>query len=188
MGDWKPSDAQTELLRRAQEGDAKALNQLVSAYLPIAEAMAHKLFAADCEDMAQEGLLALTTAVHSFDPGKGVPFSAYAVVCLRNAMLTSYRRSRARKRGGGEEKLPYWEAEEAGDAGASDPQQIVAQREQVSRLLKQAESVLSSFEKQVLSLHLDGYSYKDISRLLHKPEKSVDNALQRVRKKLKYAQ
>ena len=58
----------------------------------------------------------------------------------------------------------------------------------MSRLMKQAESVLSSFEKQVLSLHLDGYSYKDISRLLHKPEKSVDNALQRVRKKLKYAQ
>lgn len=187
MGNWKSDDAQTELLRRAQGGDAKALNQLVSAYLPIAEAMARKLFSADCEDMAQEGLMALPAAVSSFDAEKGIPFSSYATVCLRNAMIASYRRSRARKRGGGEEKLPYLDGEDGAD-GASDPQQIVAQREQVSRLMKQAESVLSSFEKQVLSLHLDGYSYKDISRLLHKPEKSVDNALQRVRKKLKYAQ
>lgn len=177
----------SDLLALAKAGDPKAVTAIISSYLPTAGLLAERLLYAEKEDMVQEGLISLLAAIETFDDSAGATFSTYASRCMKNAMLTAQKKSFAKKRTG--TKLSLSDLDETLTSGDDlDPQQIVVQKETLDGLIKLVDGILSKFERTVLALYLQGHSYSSISSRLDKPEKSVDNALQRVRNKLKHAQ
>ena len=176
-----------ELLVLAKQGDETAVEAIVDLFTRRANALANRLLYSEKEDMVQEGLISLLSAIESFDSGAGVAFNTYATRCMQNAMLTVQKKSYAQKRSGTKLSLSDLDEESLTSGDDFDPQQIVTRREAYEGLIKLVDGTLSGYERTVLSLHLQGYSYSDISSRLNKPQKSVDNALQRVRKKLKSA-
>lgn len=135
----------------------------------------------DAEDLAQEGLLGLYFAARSFRPSEGTSFRTYASVCIRNRMITAAGRLKA----GSDYLLDSDDtnASPAEDPSHSDPAQLLVEREEAAHLQQRLRQLLTDLEYQVLMGHLSGYSYKEIADQLHVSIKSVDNALQRARKK-----
>ena len=177
-----------DMLLSAKQGDEKAMSEVVKMYLPKADMLAHHLLYAEKEDMVQEGLISLVSAIATFDASVGVSFETYAMACMKNAMLTAQKKALAKKRSGTKLSLSDLDEQTLTSGDDFDPQQIVMQMETLDGLIKLVDKTLSKYERSVLALHLKGYSYSDISSRLDKPEKSIDNALQRVRKQLKNAQ
>ncbi|WP_242838344.1 sigma-70 family RNA polymerase sigma factor [Ruminococcus flavefaciens] len=144
-----------------------------------------EIFAAsesDCDDLHQEGMMSLLKAIDAFDPKKGVKFSTFAEVCIVNRMRTLSRRS--------VKDLSYTERideDEAEDILSVEetPESIYFYKEFFSGLWKTICSVLSLTELNVLTLCVQGLSYKDTAEKLGMTEKSVDNAMQRARKKIR---
>lgn len=167
-----------EASRRSREGK-DAVSEIISRYMKMVlkRANAFSGNSSDLEDLTQEGLLALIGAVESFDPEKGVAFSAYANVCVTNRIRSAAERlSRHNESGFDDCDLP--------DERHS-PEDICLERESDSRMIKKIESVLAPMEIKVFELYFDGVSYREISERLGISEKSVDNAVFRIRKKLK---
>ena len=170
-----------QLVLFAQEGDESALNLLVSRMLPVAMACASSYSnALACrEDLAQEGMFGLLSAVRTYSTGRAASFKTYAGVCIRNRIVSVARASSSRGNGDislGDEDLPDFD---------SNPENMVIAgeaRKSVSDFISQE---LSDFEKSVIRLYLAGNSYKEISEILSTHSKAVDNALQRIRRKLK---
>ncbi len=169
-----------QLVLLAQEGDESALNLLVSRMLPVAFACASgysNAFACR-EDLAQEGMFGLLSAVRTYSSGRDASFKTYAGVCIKNRIVSAARVS-SRSKGDlsfGEEDLPDFD---------SNPEDMVIAGETRKSLSDFISQELSDFEKSVIRLYLVGNSYKEISEILSTHPKAVDNALQRIRRKLK---
>ena len=164
-------------------------------------ARAYYLAGADREDLIQEGMVGLYRAVCTYDPAsvgeeRAAAFSTYAEICTKHQMISAVRRA-ARKRnlplntyisleremtpdGGPARDL----AEILSDVYTEDPEHDLIHREELVFLRKTMETALSPFERRVLKLYLEGFSYQKIADLLGKTPKSVDNAIQRVKRKL----
>ena len=174
------SDEQLVALARAEDEEAFAC--LVSRY----SAMLHRLSSRysgtsplEAEDLAQEGLLGLLSAVRTFIPNNGTAFGTYAHVCMRNRMLSAVRRSQ------GEPPLVNDSDEPAAEAVAvNDPAALLVRREELESLRGHIRSVLTELEYRVLMRYLGAYSYEEIASSLANRRKAVDNALQRLRRKL----
>lgn len=176
-----------ELVSLIRDGDAVAFNVLSERYKPLLYGQAGKyadITGVDVEDFIQEGMLALYRAVQRYDSSLGAKFGTYATACICHSMTDAVRihmrmlRSRA--------ALPIDKMDEAGYAQLYSPvEDSYMDRETTVHRTRQIESVLSDFERQVLMLYLRGHSYQQISAVLRTATKSVDNALQRVRRKLR---
>jgi len=180
-----------ELAKKAAGGDSAAEEILVSEYVQLVRACARPYFLAggDSEDLIQEGMLGLLSAIRTFDPEKGVKFSTYAEFCVRRRIYSAI------KSASGNKHTPlnsYISLESPGlDESSTQsksflrvPEDFVIEREQVGEVENLLYGALSRFESGVLELYLEGMSYKDMAVRLGKSEKSVDNAVQRIRKKL----
>lgn len=169
-----------ELVRLALR-DREALSALIIRYYPIAvckaRSMAHD--GSDADDILQEGVMGLLDAVKSFDKDNGAAFRTYANICMRNRMLNAVS---AAARKSSVEALEDIDEQEDSE---SSPESIVVQREHEKLLFENISHMLSSNEWSVLQLYLNSLSYSDIAKKLGVSVKSVDNAMQRVRKKLK---
>ena len=176
---------EAELLRLAQTGDDRAFTMLVALYEPMLRAqVAHFRFPrADADDMAQEGLLGLLSAVRTFSPEKNASFRTYAAVCVRNRLLSAWRRTVARAA-----EVPVEDtaavADSNGGSQVADPAALLVEREAAEQFLHRLRERLSSREYAVLLRYLEGLSYTEIAARLQLSPKAVDNALQRVRHKL----
>lgn len=137
---------------------------------------------ADAEDWRQEALIGLFKAMEHYDAESGIPFAAYAKVCVQHRLI-SYRRHMQWM----QLLRPLSEAEEnaleADDRVAPEPCAIAEAEEQ--SLWEKVATVLTDFEVSCLRCHLDGYSYEESAVVLQTEIKSVDNALQRARRKLR---
>lgn len=161
-----------------------AVSVLISRYLKLVLKRAHAFSDdySDVEDLTQEGMLALYKAIDSFDPLNGAKFSSFADSCVSNRIKTvaagfaKHKESRCVSPDEGED-----------DIAASDasPENICLERENSRSIKKEIASLLAPQEIKVFELYLDGLSYKEISSKLDISEKSVDNAVFRIRKKLK---
>jgi len=167
-------------------GSAEAFGLLLERTLPVIHArvdfaLAHsaKSRHGSREDLLQEGKLAFLSAVSSFQPGKGASFRTYVSVCVSHRVASALRRSAKAF----EEALP----EEFLIPGARnmDPQDVFAAMEETRRIMEAIHSLLSRLERNVIEGYLAGQSYEAIARRLNVGPKTVDNALQRVRKKLR---
>lgn len=179
------TDAMSEeaLAALAQEGRDEALVFLVERCVPLVKRQASFLRSPvlESEDLVQEGMMGLLSAVRTYRPG-AARFCTYASVCVRNRMLSAMRRA-GLSRGG----LSGGEAREEAcreEGQADDPAQLLVRREEESRLHCRLKERLSSREYAVLMLYLQSYSYEEAARRMGISSKAVDNALQRARRKL----
>lgn len=179
--------SEEELAALAQEGREEALVLLVERCVPLVKRQAALLRGSvlESEDLAQEGMMGLLSAVRTYRPG-AARFGTYASVCIRNRMLSAVRRAGLSfgipfSGLSNEEALTEFCREEG---QADDPAQLLVRREEEFRLHGRLKQRLSSREYAVLMLYLQSYSYEESALRLGIPPKAVDNALQRARRKL----
>ncbi|MCC8195727.1 MAG: sigma-70 family RNA polymerase sigma factor [Ruminococcus sp.] len=167
-------------LLEALKTDKHAYSELVSRHLETVGQLAG-IYAggdSDFDDLYSEGLMGLMNAVRTYDESKGASFSTYAHTCINNRMINSLRRSNRIR--GSEEPIEDLEVAEL-----SSPESILLSNEGVSEVMKLAESRLSPLEWEVLRCYLEGKSHVETAEELGVNAKSVDNALQRVRRKFR---
>lgn len=185
-----------DLVAKIKEGDKSAQNTLFERYKDIVNLKANKFFiiGAEREDMAQEGLIGLYKAIKSFDNTKQNSFKTFANLCIERQLISAIKSSNRQKH------IPLnssfslnLAAYEEGDdtevleildtKTAEDPLETITKKEYFEYVENKIDESLSSFEKQVLNRYIQGESYNDIASRLDTPIKSVDNAIQRIRKK-----
>ncbi len=179
-----PLAEEQALLALYQGGDGDAAAVLLSRYIPLIHRYAHQFQGVlDSDDLIQEGCIGFLDAIRSFDPDSGVKFSSYASVCIKNRMLKAVEKSSSKKAGILNNSIPLEEAEERSDG--LTPEKIFIEKESLEAVLEDVNNVLSPLERKILFSHLGGCDYQMIADSLHISRKAVDNALQRVRRKLK---
>lgn len=139
-------------------------------------------FGFEQDDLYQEAVIALLKAIHSYDPKKGAGFRTYSSICIRRHFLSAIRSANRYKNVAMVDYLPL---DENVPSDFENPEEIWIEKESYFDSIGNLLSGLSALEKEVLTYYLKGISIKDISVKLSKNEKSVYNALRRIRQKLK---
>lgn len=174
------------LVLQARQGDDASFSRLAAMMMPTLRARAQQYASAalDADDLVQEGLLALLSAVHTYQFGAEASFQTYANVCIRNRLISVLRKAAGGKSVRLQDTVPLEADLPAPELTVEAYQDL---REECENLLRRVDTKLSLNERTVLYLFLSGLSYREIAERLGKTPKSVDNALQRVRHKLKGA-
>ncbi len=188
-----------ELIVRLRDGESGITEYLMNKYKNLVRSKAKSMYilGADREDLIQEGMIGLFKALRDYDSGRDASFLTFADLCVSRQMYTAVQTSRRRKHmplntyvslyaNGGmgaeeTEELVNVLAERAGQS----PEEVLIDRENAAQLEREIERELSGFEKQVFDLYLTGMRYQQIAKVLGRDEKSTDNALQRIKGKLK---
>nr|WP_317412735.1 sigma-70 family RNA polymerase sigma factor [uncultured Solibaculum sp.] len=177
-----------QLVHEARRGEQEAFTTLFTRYAPLVESKAVGLPPGlESDDLKQEGRMGLLSAVLTFDPDCGVPFRAYASVCVSHQVASARRVAMKHSMLHSPLSLNSDQVamlEEVPDAGA-DPEQQVIEWEDASRIYKDLTERLSPLEKKSLLLYLSGSTYEEIADKVGCNLKAIDNALQRVRRKLR---
>lgn len=179
-------DAFRHLVDLANSGDSGALSVLVSEMIPIVRLQAagfRGVAGVDADDLFQEGMIGILSAVRSYNQENGAAFKTYAAVCTRNRIITAVKKASGGKSVRPDNSVPFENETVAARELSPDEQVIV--RDQCEALVQHINTMLSQKERSVLKLFLSGQSYDEIAKRLGSSSKSVDNALQRVRQKLK---
>lgn len=179
----KPDD---QILSYAQSGDNSKIEVVVQEHRQIVELVANKYKSSpmEREDLIQEGMIGLLAAIKSYDSSKGASFKTYARICIDNAMQSALRKFNRLKDIPVQNVVEYQEDSIPVENGNDSAEDIYIAQESVSLLTKVLQQNLSDFENEVLRLHIVGCSYNEIAKRLCKTPKAIDNALQRVRKKI----
>lgn len=202
MGDEKKNykEYSDELLvDMARHGDEKAEDFLLKKYKDFvrSKARAYFLVGGDSDDLIQEGMIGLYNAISHYDESKASSFMTYAAICINNKLLSAVSADNRKKNEplNGYVSLYSVITDDAGEeASLSDvlpdtdnvnPENIILNEEQEKLARKRLLGKLSSLEKEILSYYLEGMSYSEIAAIIGKTEKSVDNAIQRIRSKMK---
>ena len=136
----------------------------------------------DYDDLYQEGMIGLLNAIRKYDPSRSDNFEAYASLCIKSRLVDAMRRDISSN------DMIYQSSDELSDvtpALGDDPEEKVLAEESAQEIIQYISGLLSAFEASVLDLYLEGYTVKEISEKLDKTVKSVDNAIVRVRNKLR---
>lgn len=188
-----PSLSDEVLCHMAQQGDGAAAEDLVKRYTRLVKTCARPYFlvGADAEDLMQEGMLGLMKAMREYDASKGAPFGAFAKLCVTRKIFSAVRAAASLKHDPLNHSVsidrPLFEdlaeTHTRVTAPIGDPESLVIGNEEREELIRRLYSLLSEFEARVLTLFLDGLSYEEMAEALQKPIKSVDNAIQRIKRK-----
>jgi len=178
---------ENEILSLAKEGDNEAVNFIIKKYRKEVEAIAAKIqnTALDKDDFVQEGMIGLLAAIKSYDTEKGAKFSTYCFTCIQNSIQTALRKLNRKKDIPENNVVPLEEEFIGSSSSYISAEDSFLAKESVSLLSGLLKNNLSEFENSVLRLHMVGCSYSEIGERLSKSPKAIDNALQRIRKKLK---
>lgn len=171
-----------EVISLINAGEYENLQIIIDRYLPLIIKTAKKYCPSnEVEDAVQEATFALYSAVKNYDPKKAT-FSALASVCIKRSVIAHLRKNNAQK------VIPedlHLSLEENEIAVQTNPESILIEKESYKALADNIRLELSNLEYSVLQYFLDGKSYREIADLMHITEKSVGNALSRIRKKIK---
>ncbi len=189
--------ADEELVALSGKGDKDAVECLLVRYknLVLSKSRMYFLVGADEKDIIQEGMIGLFKAIRDFDGTKQTSFKGFAELCIKRQIITAVKTATRQKHMPLNSYISLSNPMYDGDAegfleeilpgnSEHDPERLFISKENTEFLTEKMEEVLSTLEKKVLLLYLEGKSYQEISELLDKPQKSVDNALQRVKKKM----
>ena len=183
----------------AQQGDKDASEYLLNKYKNFVRSKARSYFlvGADHEDIVQEGMIGLYKAVRDYNEEKNASFRSFAELCVNRQMITAIKAATREKHQPlnsyvslnkpvyeEESEQTYMDFLQSDSSALLNPETLLIGQENKHFLEDQMVKNLSSFETRVLVLYLQGRSYFEIAHVLDKPEKSIDNALQRVKKKL----
>lgn len=189
------SDEQLVLL--SVKGDSEAEETILHRYKNYVKSKArtYYLIGAENDDVVQEGMIGLYKAIRDFNPDKNITFKTFADVCITRQILTAIRTANRNKHNPLNASVsmnaPVFD-EDSGttfmnvihQGSASSPEDSYIVDETLKEIKSEISKKLSGFENQVLELYLDGLSYVEISEKMDKSLKSIDNALQRIKKKL----
>ncbi len=189
---------EVNIVKMAQNGDSEAITTIINEYKLIvkAKSRAFYLVGGEQEDLLQEGLIGVMNAIKNFDEGKGIKFSTFANLCITRQMITAIKMANRDKNNilnnaFSLNKISHTVNDEEYelldiivDNTTLSPEDIFISNEGVDGIMKTIDKTLSVFEKEVLAYYLDGESYIDIGIRFGKDKKAIDNALQRIRKKL----
>jgi RNA polymerase sporulation-specific sigma factor len=186
-----------DLVAWARQGDDEALARLLQKYRGFARVKARSYFlvGADREDIVQEGMIGLYKAVRDFNPDLQTSFHAFAELCITRQIITAIKTATRQKHGPLNNYVSLSRPVVADDdgerclgdvlpAGSCDPADLVISAERIRALQLHVDAALSDLEAEVLRLYVDGKSYQEIADLLQRHVKSIDNALQRIKRKL----
>lgn len=184
----------TMLQRLAFDGDRDAEDALAARYLRLVRICARPLFLAggDSEDLIQEGTFGLLSAIRNYDPADGASFKTYAEHCIRMRLLSAIKSASRLKHVPLNDGISLEELSEDPGADIStfpeliryNPEELILAEESREELNAAFSRCLSRFEIKVLDLYLEGLSYREIADRLCRDAKSIDNAVQRIRRKL----
>ena len=189
-----------ELIDRLRSGDTPIMDYICNKYKKLVRSKAKSMYilGADSEDLIQEGMIGLFKAVRDYDSGRDASFYTFADLCISRQMYTAVQAAKRQKHiplnsyislnagdSGKEEGEERSLLEALADRTEMNPEELFLDKERVNYLESVIEKELSSFEKQVLDLYMTGMSYTQIAKVLGRDEKSADNALQRLKSKIK---
>ncbi|MCH5156742.1 MAG: sigma-70 family RNA polymerase sigma factor [Clostridiales bacterium] len=173
-----------EIIKQAKAGNQVAIEQLVSNYKGLIRSYANKFYlvGGDKDDLLQEGMLGLFYAITNYDENKGA-FPSFVELCVLRQLLDAVKRDN----GASQKPLSnFVELETVAQLSDSvnSPLENLLQKEYAEKVAQLIKEKLTPFERKVLTLFADGYSYDDIAVHTNKSYKAVDGALQRARRKL----
>ena len=177
-----------ELIVRYRDGDTDAMDFIFERYKHLVRKKAKAMFLAggDNDDLIQEGMIGLFKAIRDFCLDKDSSFFHFAGLCIHRQLYSAIEASNRKKHQPLNSYLSFFEQGAEGSIGiTSSPEQLVIEQEVSRDLWNRVNSRLSPMEKQVLQFYLDGNNYMQIAGLMKKSPKSVDNALQRIRQKIR---
>ncbi|AAO37068.1 RNA polymerase sporulation sigma factor SigH [Clostridium tetani] len=186
-----------EVVLEAKEGNTRAQEYLINKYKNFVKAKAKSYFliGADREDIYQEGMIGLYKAIRDFRADRLASFKAFAELCITRQIITAIKTATRQKHIPLNTYIslnkPIYDDESdrtlmdvLSEAKVSDPEELVISREEIGCIQNEMEEVLSALEMEVLMSYIDGKSYQEIACDLDRHAKSIDNALQRVKRKL----
>lgn len=188
-----------ELILRLRDGDSRITEYIIDKYKDLVRKKSKSMYilGADHEDLLQEGMIGLFKAIRDYDAGRDASFYTFAELCVARQIYTAVQSAGRKKhsflnyyvslygdqeRNG--EKYPEL-IQELVARDTKNPEELVIDKENLESLEKTIEQELSSFEKQVLELCLTGMGYTEIARVLGRTDKATDNALQRIKTKIR---
>ena len=179
------SKTDEELVAEIKSNKSGSIEELISRYRPTVAAIAskYKNSPLETEDLIQEGLIGLLAAINSYSSEKGAKFATYATRCINNSVQTALRKFSRLKDIPPSSIMPLEEDFFDNYPALSAEDEFLA-KESVSSLTDFLYEGLSRFENEVLRLYIQGHSYTEIAEKLSKKPKAIDNAIQRIRKKL----
>jgi RNA polymerase sporulation-specific sigma factor len=187
-----------ELVARYQDGDQDALNTMLARYRRFARAKARSYFliGADSDDIEQEGMIGLYKAARDFRADRQVSFRAFAELCITRQVITAIKAATRQKHQplnqyvsisgvrGGDDPAERSIEDLLNDHHMCDPADEVISRERMESMRSSMADMMSGLEVDVLRLYVEGKSYQEIGDHLGRHVKSIDNALQRIKRKL----
>ena len=191
-----------ELIDRLRQGEEQIIDYIMDKYKNLVRSKAKSMFilGADNDDLIQEGMIGLFKAVRDYDAGRDASFYTFADSCVSRQMYTAVQASGREKHAPLNSYISLYadmaEADQDGNAelvnaltskAETNPEELLIDKENVANIEAIIDKELSPFEKQVLDLYITGMSYSQIAKVLGRDDKSTDNALQRLKAKLKRA-
>jgi RNA polymerase sporulation-specific sigma factor len=192
-----------ELIDRLRDGETGVTDYIMEKYKNLVRKKAKSMYilGADNDDLIQEGMIGLFKAIRDYDSGRDASFYTFADLCISRQIYKAVQASNREKHtplntyislysnmiDNGNDDNPIELVNVLESGVENNPEQIVIDRENVAHIESIIEKELSGFEKQVLDLYLTGMSYSQIAKVLSRDEKSTDNALQRLKAKLRRA-
>lgn len=189
-----------EILVYIKNGDLLAMDYLLEKYKYMVRKKAKVLFlmGGDREDLIQEGMIGLYKAIRDFEEEKESKFSTFAELCISRQIYSAIKTSNRKKNlplntyvsfyapvnGEQEEAHPLAMIDRIKTVYNSNPEEMVIDKERTNMIEYEIEQRLSSFEREVIRLHIAGMKYTEIAGILQRNPKSIDNALQRIKNKI----
>lgn len=178
-----------ELLTLIREGEAECMDILIERYKRQVRNQARALYliGGDSDDLIQEGMLGLFKAIRDYSPEKSASFEAFARLCISRQLYSAVQAAGRMKHAPLNtyvELSEQLERQEDRPKGKS-PEELLIDRENTQGMQEQIERLLSPMEQEILRSYIEGESYTEIAKRMGKKAKSIDNALQRIRRKLK---
>ena len=190
-------ESEEKIVEEAKKGNTRAQEFIISKYENFVKAKAKSYFliGADKEDIYQEGMIGLYKAIRDFNGEKSTSFRAFAELCITRQIITAIKTATRQKhiplntyislnKPVSEEESDRTLLDIISSIRITDPEELIISQEQKKFIEEEINKVLSDLEIQVLQSYLEGKSYQEIACDLDRHSKSIDNALQRVKKKL----
>lgn len=188
-----------ELVNYVSENNEEAIEIIYEKYKPLITKIATNLYkkyctntSLDISDLEQEGLIALNSAMNHYNENKDVLFYTYAKTCIERKIISEVLKANRQKQKILNESVSYeinftegLNLEAIIKDVTTNPENILIDMENSEELMNEIENTLTPFEQQVLQLKLDGFDYKEIAEIIDKGPKSIDNALNRIKTKIK---
>ncbi len=178
-----------ELHALAAAGDLQAEEALIRRYSRVIRSIARPFFltGGDQEDLLQEGMLGLLSAIRSYDAGKNASFRTFALLCIRRRLISALRESAGTQNVSLDDCMSLesslFDELSSRNDNMRSPEELLIDREEAQKRYQGLLLLLSAYEQSVLRCFLRGMSYREIAKTTNRSEKAVDNAVQRIRRK-----